>query len=82
LQFAQSPWLREYIELNTKFRILAKNDFEKNLYKFMKDLYRPYERREQWCIMTEFVGLRAKMYAWRVEKKKNTKKAKGEQTLK
>ena len=32
--------------------------------------------------MTEFVGLRAKMYAWRVEKKKNTKKAKGEQMLK
>ena len=33
LQFAQSPWLREYIELNTNFRIRAENDFEKNLYK-------------------------------------------------
>ncbi|KYQ47748.1 hypothetical protein ALC60_13224 [Trachymyrmex zeteki] len=26
LQFAQAPWLRDYIELNTKFRTLAKND--------------------------------------------------------
>jgi len=29
LQFAQSPWLRDYIELNTNFRTRAKNDFEK-----------------------------------------------------
>ncbi|XP_071651462.1 uncharacterized protein [Temnothorax longispinosus] len=35
LQFAQSPWLRDYIELNTKFGKLAKNDFEKNLYEWM-----------------------------------------------
>jgi len=34
LQFAQ--WLRDYIKLNTKFRTLAKNDFEKNLYKLYK----------------------------------------------
>jgi len=33
LQFSQSPWLRTHIELNTNFRTLAKNDFEKNLYK-------------------------------------------------
>jgi len=32
LQFAQSPWFRDYIELNTQFRTRAKNDFEKNLY--------------------------------------------------
>jgi len=33
LQFAQSPWLHDYIEFNTQFRTRAKNDFKKNLYK-------------------------------------------------
>ena len=37
LQFTQSPWLHEYIEFNTNFRTLAKNEFEKNLFKLINN---------------------------------------------
>jgi len=37
LQFSRAPWLRGYIELNTRFRMLANNEFQKNLYKLMNN---------------------------------------------
>ncbi|XP_024871338.1 uncharacterized protein LOC112454272, partial [Temnothorax curvispinosus] len=37
LRFAQFPWLRGYIELNTGFRARASNDFEKEMYKLMNN---------------------------------------------
>ena len=37
IQFNQKVWLKPYIEMNTKLRTEAKNDFEKDFFKLMNN---------------------------------------------
>ena len=37
IEFAESAWMKEYIDFNTKLRTAAANDFEKDFYKLMNN---------------------------------------------
>ena len=37
IEFSQKTWLKPYIDMNTELRKLAKDDFEKDLFKLMNN---------------------------------------------
>ena len=37
IRFRQSPWMKEYIDFNTRLRTAARTDFEKDFYKLMNN---------------------------------------------
>ena len=39
INFREEPWMKSYIELNTRLRTEAKNDFEKDFFKLMNNSY-------------------------------------------
>ena len=39
IEFKQSPWMKEYIDFNTRLRTAAKNDFEKDFYNFYNSVF-------------------------------------------
>ncbi|XP_070526956.1 uncharacterized protein [Cardiocondyla obscurior] len=85
LRFTQSAWLRDYIELNTRHRTRATNDFKKNLFKLMNNAVfgktmENVRNRVDVRLLSQWDGRvcrTQKMYAIKVDGKSDTKKAKG-----
>ncbi|VVC30198.1 Hypothetical protein CINCED_3A016649 [Cinara cedri] len=81
IEFDQKDWLKPYIEFNINLRAKTDNEFEKDYYKLMKNsVFVPGKFKDELNgqIITEFVGLRSKLYSIEVfENENEIKKAKG-----